>query len=73
MEDFLMELVSITVEGMSCNHCVKAIESAVGMLNGVENVRVDLQAKRVLVDFHSEKVSVDVIKGTIEDQGYIVK
>lgn len=68
-----MELVSITVEGMSCNHCVSAIQKSVGMLNGVENVRVDLQAKRVLVDFDSEKVSIDVIKGTIEDQGYNVK
>ena len=30
-----MEKVTLNVEGMSCGHCVKAVEGSVGELNGV--------------------------------------
>ncbi len=68
-----MDHVAVNVEGMSCSHCENAVKNAVGALNGVENVIVDLSAKKVIVEYDAEKVSVDIIKGTIEDQGYTVR
>jgi len=68
-----IETVNLTVKGMSCSHCENAIKKAVGELNGVENVRVDLKSKKVFVEFDSDKVSLDTIKETIEDQGYDVE
>ena len=41
-----MEKVTLNVEGMSCGHCVKAVESSVGDLNGVSSVKVDLEEKK---------------------------
>jgi copper chaperone len=67
------EIRIINVEGMSCNHCVEAVKNAVGILNGVESVSVDLPNKKVTVEFDSERVSIETIKDTIEDQGYDVK
>ncbi|MCX7923064.1 MAG: copper chaperone CopZ [Clostridia bacterium] len=67
------EVKSLNVEGMSCSHCESSIKKAVGALNGVESVIVDLKTKKVSVDFDSDKVSVDTIKDTIEDQGFDVK
>ena len=67
------EIKFLIVEGMSCNHCVESIKKAVGVLNGVEKVDIDLEAKKVIVEFVPEKVSLDTIKGTIEDQGFDVK
>lgn len=68
-----MENVTLNVSGMSCGHCVKAVEENVGKLNGVNSVKVDLETGKVEVAFESEKLSLDTIKETIDDQGYEVK
>jgi len=66
-----MEKSILNVDGMSCEHCVKAVKNAVGSLQGVESVEVDLAAKTVIVE-HSSDVKLDKIKEEIEDQGYDV-
>lgn len=63
----------INVEGMSCSHCENTVKKAVGALNGVDNVIVDLELKKVIVEYDPDKVELDTIRGTIEDQGYDVK
>ena len=68
-----MEKVTLNVQGMSCGHCVKAVEGNVGALNGVSSVKVDLKSAKVDVEFNSQEVSLDKIKETIDDQGYDVK
>jgi copper chaperone len=68
-----MEKITLNVEGMSCGHCVKAVESSVGALNGVSSVKVDLEGKKVDVEFNQADVTLDKIKETIDDQGYDVK
>lgn len=68
-----MENVTLNVSGMSCGHCVKAVESSVGALNGVNEVSVNLEAGSVAVQFDGNAVNVDKIKETIEDQGYDVE
>ncbi|AKL86345.1 MULTISPECIES: copper chaperone CopZ [Bacillus] len=67
-----MEQTTIKVEGMSCQHCVKAVESSVGELNGVSAVHVNLEAGEVDVSFHADQVSLKEITDAIEDQGYDV-
>lgn len=68
-----MEKVTLNVQGMSCNHCVNSIEGSVGKIDGVSNVKVDLGAGSVLVEFDKEVVTLDKIKETIDDQGYEVQ
>ncbi|AIQ62123.1 Copper chaperone CopZ [compost metagenome] len=65
-----MTNVVLNVEGMSCGHCVSAVEKAVGNLGA--SAKVDLAAKTVAVDFDESKLSVSAIKDAIEDQGYDV-
>lgn len=67
-----MENTTLQVKGMSCDHCVKAVEGSVGKLSGVESVKVDLKAESVNVKFNPELVTLDQIKETIDDQGYDV-
>lgn len=67
------EMKTLNVEGMSCSHCENAVKKSVGALNGVSSVAVDLKGKKVTVEFDPEKVTVNTIKDTIEDQGYDVK
>jgi copper chaperone len=68
-----MEKVTLNVQGMSCDHCVKAVEESVGELNGVSAVKVNLKSKTVDVEFNNVEVSLDKIKETIDDQGYDVE
>ncbi|MCL6570816.1 MAG: copper chaperone CopZ [Bacillus sp. (in: Bacteria)] len=67
-----MEKVTLNVQGMSCDHCVKAVEGSVGKLAGVSSVKVDLKANTVAVEFNYLEVSLDKIKEMIDDQGYDV-
>ncbi|MGX1265468.1 copper chaperone CopZ [Rossellomorea marisflavi] len=67
-----MEHITLNVQGMSCNHCVNAIEKNVGGLDGVKKVNVSLADAKVEVDFDNAVVSLDEIKETIDDQGYDV-
>ncbi|NLY79140.1 MAG: copper chaperone CopZ [Lysinibacillus sp.] len=68
-----MENITLNVKGMSCGHCVKAVEGSVGALDGVQEVKVNLEAGEVNVTFDRAKVTIEQIKETIDDQGYDVE
>ena len=68
-----MENVTLNVSGMSCGHCVSSIEGSVGKLDGVQEVKVHLDSGKVDVAFDQEKLTLNKIKETIDDQGYDVK
>jgi copper ion binding protein len=65
--------IVLNVEGMSCMHCVNSVKNAVGDIDGVENVDVNLEDKTVIVEYDSDKVKQSSIKIAIEDVGYDVK
>ncbi|MFD1737653.1 copper chaperone CopZ [Bacillus salitolerans] len=67
-----MEKITLKVNGMSCGHCIKAIEGSVGELSGVNHVKVNLEQGTVDLEFNSAEVTLDQIKETIDDQGYDV-
>jgi copper chaperone len=67
------ETPKLNVEGMSCMHCVRAVTDAVNAVAGVSGVEVSLEQKLVTVGYDPGKVSLDVIKTAIVDQGYTVK
>ena len=68
-----METINLTVEGMSCGHCVSSIKNSVGSLNGIRQVDVDLRSKKVTAEYDPKKINTQTIKDTIEDQGYRVQ
>lgn len=58
------------VEGMSCQHCVQAIEGGLKKINVVANV--DLANKTVTVEYDENRVTAKQIKDVIDDLGYDV-
>lgn len=68
-----MENITLSVEGMSCQHCVMAITNGVTQLDGVEEVKVNLEEASVFVSYNKNKIVLETIKETIEDLGYTVK
>lgn len=65
-----MSNVTLNVKGMSCGHCVKAVEGALESVGAKGNV--DLAAGKVSIEYDEQKVTVDQLKQAIEDQGYDV-
>ena len=55
------------VEGMTCNHCAAQVKDVVLNIDGVQDVRVNLEKKNVVVD---GDYSSDEIKSAIEKAGY---
>lgn len=58
-----------TVRDISCGHCAQAITKEVQGVQGVENVTVDVNTKRVSVQAN-EQVPTDTIINAINEAGY---
>jgi len=57
------------IEGMSCGHCVMAVEKELNKLD-IENKKVKIGS--VKIEFDPDKVSEDDIKNSIRESGYNV-
>ena len=62
----------LNVPGVSCAHCKRAIEGAVGPLAGVSRVEVDVDAKSVTVEYDEQAVALETIETAVRDEGYEV-
>lgn len=63
----------LKVDGMSCEHCVKAVHEALIKLEGVKQVKVDLKVKLVEVEYNKELTNKLLIMECIEEQGFDVE
>lgn len=64
------EKVIIKIGGMTCVMCVKAIEDALGKLDGISEVTVNLTAEKVYFNYNPQITSIAEIKNIIEELGY---
>jgi len=60
---------TIKIKGMSCNHCVMAVDKALNQIDGISDVQVDL-AKGQATFEHETSVDMAQIKQEIEKAGY---
>lgn len=68
-----LQTLTISIEGMSCGHCKKAVEDALKTLDGVCDVEVNLDANTALVYYEKAKVTENIIKDAVISAGYVVK
>ena len=67
-----MESTSLVAPDISCEHCQHAIEGAVGKLEGVNSVKVDIPSRTVDINYDPEKVTLTKIEEVLDDVGYTV-
>jgi copper chaperone len=60
----------VEIEGMSCEHCVAAVKSALARVPGVKDARVTV-GRAVLVS--DAPVSRDAVANAVADEGYRVR
>jgi len=67
-----MSTQSITVEGMSCDHCIHAVTEELVKIDGVSNVNVTINSDGPSqVNFDAESaISVADLAAAIDEAGY---
>lgn len=61
----------INIEGMTCEHCVKKVESALENLVDVSSAKVNLKKKQAIVTYDNTLDEI-LLQKTIENLGFIV-
>jgi copper chaperone len=64
-----MKSHELTIQGMSCGHCIMHVKQALDAVDGLEVE--DVQIGNAKVWYDDEKVT-DVLKGKVEEAGYRV-
>jgi copper chaperone len=66
-----MEAVHLNIEGMTCEHCVRAIDNRLRRTPGVQVDRVTVGS--VDLKYDRAKISLEEISEAISDEGYTVE
>lgn len=67
-----METKVLKIEGMSCDHCKKAVAEALQRVAGVTRVDVDLEAGSATVTYDPGQASEKAMHEAVEEAGYEV-
>ena len=59
----------LSIEGMSCDHCVRAVTEALQGLSGVTKAVVTLKTKSAEVE-HDGALAVESLKKAVEEAGF---
>lgn len=62
---------TMLINGMMCGNCKKHVEKALGAIDGVSAVEVNLEEKKAVVTLSAE-ISDDVLKNAVVEEGYEV-
>ncbi|MBW2147721.1 MAG: heavy-metal-associated domain-containing protein [Deltaproteobacteria bacterium] len=62
-------MTRITVKGMTCQHCVMAVTRALGEIDGVKDVSVDLDKGEAVFE-ETKPVDKELIREGLEKAGY---
>ena len=68
-----MKDIVLSVPDISCEHCEHAITSALSPVEGVRDVRVDIPAKEVRVQYDENVLGVDEMKAILQEEDYPVE
>ncbi len=69
-EDVMAE-TNLTIEGMSCQHCVMRVKKAVDSLPGVSASEVNVGTARITYD--ESRVKKEDLERTVETAGYRIR
>ena len=63
-----MKTIDLTIEGMSCGHCVMAVKKGLSALPGVTIESVDVGKARIQID--EATASREMLAKAIDEAGY---
>jgi len=60
----------LSIQGMSCASCVKAVERSLAGIQGVKSARVNFAAETAAVEYDAQKVSLSRLCEAVQEAGY---
>ena len=67
-----MQNITLTIDGMSCDHCELAVQMAVSGVPGVKRIQTSGAKNQAYVEFDPSTVDIEKIKSAIDEIGYNV-
>ncbi len=67
-----MAQTTLSVPDISCEHCERTITEALTPLEGVRDVKVDIPAKQVSVNYDESTIDVNKFKAVLQEEDYPV-
>ena len=67
-----MTIVVLTVPGITCEHCERAIREALTPVKGIQRLDVNIMAKQVRVTYDETQVATEKMKEILQQEGYPV-
>ncbi len=64
------QTVTLSVTGMTCAACPITIKKALNKVEGVENIKVNLEEKTALITFDDAKTNVEALLEATKNAGY---
>lgn len=64
------QTATLSVPGMTCAACPITLKKALNKVEGVENIKVDLEEKKALVTFDDAKTNVQALLEATKNAGY---
>lgn len=65
-----MKTITIKIEGMSCDGCVKSVTRALTAVPGVSKAEVSLARAEATVAFEPEQVAKPALVQAVQDAGF---
>lgn len=62
--------ILLPISGMTCASCVKSVEKAIGSLEGVSEISVNLATEKAKIVYNPSKIKIFEIKNVVEKAGY---
>ena len=69
----MTQSTTLIAPDISCEHCQHAIEGAVGKVEGVSSVKVDIPTKSIHLTYDPQMVSLAKIEEVLDDTGYTIE
>ena len=63
-------MATIKIKGMTCNHCVMAVTKALNEIEGIKDVKVDLEKGEAF--FEGKPIDMKLVREKIKKAGYEV-
>jgi copper chaperone CopZ len=62
--------IELKVEGMTCQSCVRSVETKLSAVAGVDQARVDLGAGTATVEYDDARANPEQLIGAVETIGF---
>ena len=65
-----METVTLKVNGMTCQGCVRSVKNVLERVPGVLGAEVDLERGQARIQIDAARVAPNALRAAIEEAGY---